>query len=111
MIADPLSERGAAMRWSFGVLAVTGILGAFPVTALAQPAGAGGGRAGNCGPGEKIDGSTATDARKKMEAAGYKKVSGLKKGCDNSWHGRAEKDGNEVHVVLNPQGLVLLEGD
>ena len=99
------------MRWSFGVLAVTGILAAFPLTALAQPAGADGGRAGNCGPGEKIDGSTVTDARKKMEAAGYKKVSGLKKGCDNSWHGTAEKDGNEVHVVLNPQGLVLPEGD
>jgi hypothetical protein len=97
------------MRWSFGVLAVTGILAAFPVAAVAQPAAGGG--VGNCGPGEKIDGSTVADARKKMEAAGYRKVSGLKKGCDNSWHGTAEKDGNMVHVVLNPQGLVLPEGD
>jgi hypothetical protein len=96
------------MRWSVCVLAVTGCLAALPVAALAQPAGGG---VGNCGPGEKIDGSTVTDARKKMEAAGYRKVSALKKGCDNSWHGKAEKDGNEVHVVLNPQGLVLPEGD
>jgi hypothetical protein len=96
------------MRWSVCVLAVTGCLAALPVHALAQPAGGG---IGNCGPGEKVDGSTATDARKKMEAAGYRKVSALRKGCDNSWHGKAEKDGNEVHVVLNPQGLVLPEGD
>ena len=97
------------MRWSFGVLAVAGILVASPIAALAQPAAGNG--VGNCGPGERIDGSTANDARKKMEAAGYRKVSALRKGCDNSWHGKAEKDGAEVHVVLNPQGMVLPEGD
>ena len=59
----------------------------------------------------KIDGSTIADARKKIEQAGYKKVSGLRKGCDNSWHANAEKDGAATHVVLNPQGLVLPEGD
>ena len=97
------------MRRSFGILVVTGILAASPLATLAQPAAGAG--VGNCGPGAKIDGSTATDARKKMEAAGYRKVSGLKKGCDNSWHGTAEKDGNAVQIVLNPQGLVLPEGD
>ena len=60
---------------------------------------------------DKIDGSTAADAQKKIEAAGYRKVTGLKKSCDNFWHGKAEKDGREVRVVLSPQGQILPEGD
>ena len=64
-----------------------------------------------CDPGTKIDGSTAGDARKKMEKAGYRKITDLHKGCDNSWHGKAEKDGQPVNVVLNPEGNVLPEGD
>jgi hypothetical protein len=64
-----------------------------------------------CEPGTKIDSSTAADARKKMEKAGYRKVADLRKGCDNSWHGKAEKDGQPVNIVLNPEGTVLQEGD
>lgn len=64
-----------------------------------------------CEPGTKIDSSTASDARKKMEKAGYRKITDLRKGCDNSWHGRAEKDGQPVNIVLNPEGNVLPEGD
>lgn len=64
-----------------------------------------------CEPGDKIDKSTADDARKKIESAGYRGVHGLRKGCDNYWHGIAMKDGNEVRVVLSPQGRVMRDGD
>lgn len=64
-----------------------------------------------CDPGVVIDKSTAADARKKIEAAGYRKVSNLRKGCDNYWHGSAEKDGKPVFVVLSPQGEVMEEGN
>jgi len=68
-------------------------------------------RSGGCAPGDRVDRSTAADARKKIEAAGYRSVSGLRKGCDNAWHGVAVRDGEPVHVVLNSEGEVLPEGD
>ena len=64
-----------------------------------------------CDVGERIDGSTADTARKKMEMAGFRQVHDLKKGCDNFWHGHALKDGAAVNIVLSPQGEVLIEGD
>jgi hypothetical protein len=77
------------MRRMVCSLAIAAALAAFPVAPSAQ----GGDKMGasGCAPGDKIDGSTADQARKKNEAAGYRKVSGLNKGCDNSWHGIAEK--------------------
>lgn len=66
---------------------------------------------GACDPGERIDASTVADARKKIESAGYQKVRDLKKGCDNYWHARAEKDDKPVFVVLSPQGEVMQEGE
>jgi hypothetical protein len=86
-------------------------LAAALVTLSPAPSAQIAGKVGGCEPGDKINGTTAAQARKKIEAAGYRKVGDLKKGCDNSWHGTAEKDGGRVHVVLNPQGLVLPEGD
>ncbi len=62
-----------------------------------------------CDPEDKPDKTTATDARKKIEAAGYRQVTDLKKGCDNVWHGRAVKDGVPVAVMVTPQGQVMLE--
>ncbi len=63
-----------------------------------------------CDPGTKLDKTTATDARKKMEAAGYRQVKDLKKGCDSAWHGRAvNRQGAPVDVMITPQGDVLLE--
>lgn len=63
-----------------------------------------------CDPGTKLDRTTATDARKKMEAAGYRQVKDLKKGCDSAWHARAVgKNGAPVDVMITPQGDVLLE--
>jgi hypothetical protein len=64
-----------------------------------------------CETSDRIDGSSAADARKKMNMAGYHHVSALKKGCDNYWHGMAVKDGAATHVSLAPTGLVQSEGD
>jgi hypothetical protein len=64
-----------------------------------------------CEPGDKIDASTADQARKKIEAKGYRKVRDLKKGCDNVWHGTAEKDGAPVGIALTPDGQVYPEHD
>jgi hypothetical protein len=65
----------------------------------------------NCAPTDKIDGSTANDARKKMEAAGYTDITALYKGCDNVWHGQARATGNAVNVMVGPDGVVRQEGN
>lgn len=94
------------MQWNpigFTLIAVLSLAaGSFPALHGAHAA---------CEAGEKIDGSTVADARKKMEGAGYQKIRDLKKGCDNYWHAKAEKDGKPVFVVLSPQGEVLQESD
>jgi hypothetical protein len=64
----------------------------------------------NCSAADKIDGSTANDARQKMEAAGYTVVTALYKGCDNVWHGQARASGNAVNVMVGPDGVVRQEG-
>ena len=66
---------------------------------------------GNCAPTDKINNTTADDARKRMEEAGYTQVHDLRKGCDNAWHATAMKDGVQVFVVWNKEGQVLTEGD
>jgi len=68
-------------------------------------------RASGCEAGDKIDGSTAAQAKAKIERAGFHQVRNLQKSCDNFWHGSAVKDGNESNVVLTPQGQVMREGD
>lgn len=87
------------MQWKAGVFAFAAL-----VMAAAGPAWAG------CSAGDKIDGSTAAEAKQQIEAAGYEQVRVLKKGCDNYWHGTARKDGAAVNVVLSPQGEVVVEG-
>jgi hypothetical protein len=64
-----------------------------------------------CDAGDRIDRSTAADAQKMIQRAGYSGVSELKKSCDNSWHGKALKDGQQIRVVLTPQGQIIPEGD
>ena len=64
-----------------------------------------------CHFGEVIDGSTANDARTKIETAGYTDVHDLKKSCDNFWHGNTNFSGRPVNVVLSPGGKVMLESD
>ena len=67
--------------------------------------------ANNCAPTDKIDGTTANDARQKLEAAGYTDVTGLMKGCDNVWHGKARLNGSPVYVMMAPDGSVHQETD
>jgi hypothetical protein len=64
-----------------------------------------------CMAGDKIDGTTANDARKKIEGAGYSMVRDLKKGCDNVWHAEAMRGSEAVHVAMLPQGQITPEGD
>jgi hypothetical protein len=64
-----------------------------------------------CDPGDRIDGTTATETRRKIEAAGYSQVRDLMKGCDNYWHASAVKDGIRENVVVTPQGEVWPDGN
>ena len=81
---------------------------AFTAPALAQNATVGQPN-NNCAAGEKIDGSTAEQARQKLEAAGYTDIAGLNKGCDNVWHAQARSSGNPVNVMVAPDGSVNQE--
>ena len=62
----------------------------------------------NC-PGEKLDRTTVADARQAAEKAGYAKVANLGKGCDSVWHGKAEKAGAPVVIMVSPKGEVAVE--
>lgn len=64
-----------------------------------------------CHYGEVVDGTTADDAKRRIEAAGYTQVTNLKKSCDNFWHGRATLNGVETNVLVTPDGRVRPEGD
>ena len=64
-----------------------------------------------CHFGEVIDGTTADDAKRHIEAAGYTNVTGLKKSCDNYWHGQAMVNGTLSRVSVTPDGRVRLEND
>ena len=64
-----------------------------------------------CDPGDKIDATTAAQAKKRAEGAGFSQVRMDHKGCDSVWHGTAMKDGNAVHVAVMPSGEVTQEGD
>lgn len=63
-----------------------------------------------CHFGEKIDKTTAQDAAKFLKSAGYTSIRGLKKSCDNNWHGHAVLNGTPVNVMVTPQGRVVQEG-
>lgn len=95
--ALPLLTAGAVL---VAMLAAADRLPGFSAPAWAQ---------GACDPGDKPDNTTATDARRKLEAAGYRQARDLKKGCDNVWHGKAVKDGRPVNVALSPRGEVFIE--
>ncbi len=85
------------------------VLVAFTIVSAAPTIGSA--FAQNCSATDKINGTTADDAKKRMEAAGYAQVQDLRKGCDNAWHGSAIKDGTRVNVVWNAEGAVLTEGN
>ncbi len=64
-----------------------------------------------CEPGEKPDKTTVEDTRKILEKAGYRNARNWRKGCDNTWHATAIKDGAEIHVAVLPDGHIVREGD
>lgn len=64
-----------------------------------------------CLPDDKVNNTTAQDATKAMENAGYTQVHILAKGCDNAWHASAMLNGKPVFVVWNREGQVVTEGD
>ena len=64
-----------------------------------------------CSPGDVINGTTAGDAARRIESAGYVQVQDLAKSCDNAWHGTALLNGTRVRVVWTGEGRVLTEGD
>jgi hypothetical protein len=64
-----------------------------------------------CDPGDRIDATTALQARERAESAGYSQVRMEHKGCDNVWHGFAMKDGAAGRVAVSPSGEVMPEGD
>lgn len=64
-----------------------------------------------CEPGDKIDATTADQAKKRAEGAGYTQVRMLRKGCDNVWHGTGMKGGSAVNLAVLPSGEVAPEGD
>jgi len=49
---------------------------------------------------------TMVEARKRLEAGGFSKVTGLQKDRDGIWRGKATKDGAPVNVYLDYQGNV-----
>jgi len=63
-----------------------------------------------CHFGERIDGSTADDASAHLRSAGYTNIGGLKKSCDNNWHGHATMNGVGTNVMVTPDGQVIQEG-
>lgn len=64
-----------------------------------------------CSPNDAINATTATNATRVMERAGFTQVQVYEKGCDNAWHAHALQNGMPVNVVWNNQGQVLTEGD
>ena len=64
-----------------------------------------------CESGVRVDKTTVEDTRKKLEKAGYKNIRNWRKGCDNTWHATAIKNGAPVSVALLPDGHVVKEGD
>ena len=63
-----------------------------------------------CHFGEQIDGTSASDVQRVLQQAGYTSISGLKKSCDNNWHGQAMLNGVSTNVMVTPDGRVVPEG-
>ena len=63
-----------------------------------------------CHFGEEVDSSTADDAHRILSNAGYTSIGGLKKSCDNNWHGHGMLNGVMTNVMVTPDGRVVQEG-
>ncbi len=72
---------------------------------LARPAQAA------CDPGDKIDKTNVEDIRAILTKAGYRNARNWRKGCDNTWHATATKDGVTANLAILSDGHVVHEGD
>lgn len=61
----------------------------------------------NCPNGQAMDGSTAEQARQRIEAVGYTDVTILEKDCDSIWHATGIKGGGSRNLIVSPDGGVL----
>lgn len=64
-----------------------------------------------CEPGTVIDKTTVEATRDRLLKAGYKNPLHLRKGCDNTWHGEAIKDGAEINVAVLSNGRIVRDGE
>jgi hypothetical protein len=64
-----------------------------------------------CEPGTPLDKTTVEQIRDRLIKAGFKDPTQLRKGCDNTWHGAAVKDGQQINVAVTPDGHIVQEGD
>jgi hypothetical protein len=64
-----------------------------------------------CDPGTRVDKTTVEQIRDRLIKSGYKNPLHLRKGCDNSWHGTATKDGAQINVAVTADGHIVQEGD
>jgi hypothetical protein len=62
-----------------------------------------------CDPGDKLDKSTVEEVRAILAKAGYKDPHNWRKGCDNTWHGTATKDGVTMSLAVLTDGHVVRE--
>lgn len=63
-------------------------------------------------PGAPVAGAnsfTQGEARSRIQARGFSKVSALKKDKSGIWHGKASKDGKVVDVSLDYEGNVVTQ--
>jgi len=94
----PRMSGALALASALSILAISGTFVTSPAVAA-------------CMAGDRVDGTTASDASRRFASAGFPGVRDLKKGCDNYWHGIANHNGQQVRVVLSPAGSVQQEGD
>ncbi len=99
------------MSWKIVAAFASGLLSASSAYAQSTPAKPQIVAASGCDASDRIDGSTIEMAREKLEKAGFRQITELKKACDNFWHSRAMKDGAPVNVLVTPKGQVMVEGD
>ncbi len=93
------------MRMKFSILvgALSGTLALSSVPALVDNAFAA------CSPYDHVNGTTAADATRAMESAGYTQIQVYAEGCDSAWHAHAMQNGRPVDIVWNNAGQILPE--
>ncbi len=99
-------NRKLALLAGFAALAAPAMIAPRALPNFISPAWA------SCDPGTKLDKTTVADIRKILTKAGYTDIHGLRKGCDNTWHGTAAKPGAaSAGVAILSDGRVVHDGD